>query len=385
MGVLAASDASWWWYFRGGLGHPGSLGALDSGVPSSPRARSDLEAIPPYQAGRSAPPGAVKLSSNENPFPPLPGVEAAIADAGASVNRYPDFGTVRLLDALAERLSVDVGQISVGTGSVAVLAQLMSAMTGPGDEIVIPWRSFEAYPILAALAGATLVRVPLHEDGTHDLDAMANAVTAQTRLVMVCTPNNPTGPVVRRDALEALLARVPPTVTVAVDEAYVEFVRDPAAPDALDLAVTRPNVVVLRTFSKAYGLAGLRVGYAVGPAALIAELRKAQLPFGVTAMAEQAAIASLGAEAELLRRVEVLVQERSRVVAAIAEMGYEIPTAEGNFVWLPLGERADGFARATAEAGVIVRPFTGDGVRITIGQRAANDRWLAVLGDFLGL
>ncbi len=354
-------------------------------MPSSPRARSDLEAIPPYQAGRSAPPGAVKLSSNENPFPPLPGVEAAIADAGASVNRYPDFGTVRLLDALAERLAVDVGQISVGTGSVAVLAQLMSAMTGPGDEIVIPWRSFEAYPILAALAGATLVRVPLRQDGTHDLEAMANAVTSRTRLVMVCTPNNPTGPVVRREALEAFLARVPSTVTVAVDEAYVEFVRDPAAPDALDLAVSRPNVVVLRTFSKAYGLAGLRVGYAVGPAALIAELRKAQLPFGVTAMAEQAAIASLGAEVELLRRVEVLVQERSRVAEAIAEMGYEIPAAEGNFVWLPLGERTDEFARATAVAGVVVRPFAGEGVRITIGPRAANDRWLAVLGDFLGL
>lgn len=357
--------------------------AIDSGVPSSPRARADLEAIPPYLAGRSAPPGAVKLSSNENPFPPLPGVEAAIADAGASVNRYPDFGTVRLLDALAERLGVDPGQISVGTGSVAVLAQLMTAMTGPGDQIVIPWRSFEAYPILAALSGATLVRVQLHDDGTHDLAAMADAVTDQTRLVMVCTPNNPTGPVVRRDALEGFLARVPQTVTVAVDEAYVEFVRDPQAPDALDLAVSRPNVVVLRTFSKAYGLAGLRVGYAVGPTALIAELRKAQLPFGVTAMAEQAAIASLGAEAELLRRVEVLVHERSRIVGLIAEMGYDIPTAEGNFVWLPLGERADEFAQATAEAGVIVRPFAGDGVRITVGERSANDRWLAVLGDFL--
>lgn len=354
-------------------------------MPSSPRARPDLAAIPAYRAGRSAPPGAAKLSSNENPFPPLPGVEAAIADAAASVNRYPDFGNQRLLDALARRLAVDEDQISVGTGSVAVLAQLMSAMTGPGDEIVIPWRSFEAYPILAALAGATLVRVPLRSDGTHDLDGMADAVTPHTRLVMVCTPNNPTGPVVHREALDAFLARVPSTVTIAVDEAYVEFVRDPAAPDALDLATSQPNIVVLRTFSKAYGLAGLRVGYAVGPAALIKELRKAQLPFGVTAMAEQAAIASLGAEVELLRRVGALVQERSHVVKAVAALGYEIPAAQGNFVWLPLAERADEFARATAEAGVIVRPFTGDGVRVTVAEREANDRWLAVLRDFLGL
>ena len=354
-------------------------------MPSSPRARPDLEAIPPYLAGRSAPPGAVKLSSNENPFPPLPGVEAAIADAAASVNRYPDFGSERLLHALAQRLRVAEGQISVGTGSVAVLAQLMSAMTGPGDEIVIPWRSFEAYPILAALAGATLLRVPLRDDGSHDLDGMAEAITDRTRLVMVCTPNNPTGPVVRRDDLEAFLTRVPSTVTVAVDEAYVEFVRDSASPDALDLAITRANVVVLRTFSKAYGLAGLRVGYAVGPMALIDELRKAQLPFGVTAMAEQAAIASLGAESELLRRVEVLVQERSRVVEVIATMGYEIPDTQSNFVWLPLAERTDEFARATAEAGVVVRPFADEGVRVTVGDAATNDRWLAVLGDFLRL
>ena len=173
----------------------------------SPRARADLAAIPAYQAGRSAPAGAVKLSSNENPFPPLPGVEAAIADAAASVNRYPDFGSARLVNALAARLDVDSGQIAVGTGSVAVLGQVMNAMAGAGDEIVIPWRSFEAYPILATLAGASLVRVPLRADGTHDLDAMAAAVTDRTRLVMVCTPNNPTGTAVRRNQLERLLAR----------------------------------------------------------------------------------------------------------------------------------------------------------------------------------
>jgi histidinol-phosphate aminotransferase len=286
---------------------------------------------------------------------------------------------------LAARLDVGVDQIALGTGSVAVLGQVMTAMTGPGTEIVIPWRSFEAYPILAVLAGASLVRVPLRDDGAHDLDAMANALTERTRLVMVCTPNNPTGPAVTREALESFLARVPGDVLVAIDEAYVEFVRDEAAPHALDLALSRSNVIVLRTFSKAYGLAGLRVGYAVGPAAVITELRKAQLPFGVTAMAEQAAIASLGAETELLRRVEVLVRERSRVQEELRAMGYWTPDAQGNFVWLPLGGRADEFAQAASEAGVVVRPFTGDGVRVTVGQPAANDRWLAVLRDFLGL
>ena len=327
-------------------------------MPDFPRARADLAAIPAYQAGRAAPPGAVKLSSNENPFPPLPGVEAAIGDAAGSVNRYPDFGSARLITALAERHGIPTDRIAVGTGSVAVLAQVMSAMAGHGDEIVIPWRSFEAYPILAALAGASLVRVPLRIDGSHNLDAMADAITERTRLVMVCTPNNPTGPAVRRDQLEAFLARVPQDVLVAVDEAYVEFVSDPAAPEALDLALSRSNVVVLRTFSKAYGLAGLRVGYAVGPKAVISELRKAQLPFGVTTMAEQAAIASLAGEDELLRRVNVLVHERSRVHETVGAIGLDIPDAQGNFVWLPLGERADAFAEATAAAGVVVRPFS---------------------------
>ena len=350
-----------------------------------PRARADLAAIPAYQAGRAAPAGAVKLSSNENPFPPLPGVEAAIADAAGWVNRYPDFGSVRLVKALSARLDVEPGQIAVGTGSVAVLGQVMNAMAGTGDEIVIPWRSFEAYPILATLSGAALVRVPLRTDGSHDLDAMAAAVTDRTRLIMVCTPNNPTGTCVRRADLEHLLAQLPGNVLVAVDEAYVEFVRDAESPDALSLALARDNVVVLRTFSKAYGLAGLRVGYAVGPAAVVAELRKAQLPFGVTAMAEQAAIASLAGEHELLRRVEVLVQERSRVVDALRAMAFDHPDAQGNFVWLPLGEQTDAFARATEAAGVIVRPFAGEGVRVTIGEQSANDRWLAVLDDFLRL
>ncbi|MFL6287102.1 MAG: histidinol-phosphate transaminase [Actinomycetes bacterium] len=354
-------------------------------MPSRPEPREELQAIAAYQAGRSAPAGAVKLSSNENPFPPLPGVEAAIADAAGAVNRYPDFGTKQLTEALAGWLHVDSSQLTVGTGSVAVLSQVISAMAGRGDEVIFPWRSFEAYPILVQLSGASAERVPLRTDHTHDLEAMADAISDRTRVVLVCTPNNPTGTAVPRSGLERFLDRVPPSVLVAIDEAYVEFVRDPDSPDALDLVAQRPNVVVLRTFSKAYGLAGVRVGYGIGPTDLMAEVRKAQLPFGVTALAERAAIAALAGRGELLRRVQALVDERSRVQQVLASLPYEIPDAQGNFVWLPLGQSAEEFARACEQAGVVVRCFAGDGVRITIGEPYANDRWLSVLRDFLGL
>ena len=352
---------------------------------SHPLPREELRAIAAYQAGRAAPEGAVKLSSNENPFPPLPGVEAAIADAASAINRYPDFGSEQLTESLAQWLLVDSTQLTLGTGSVAVLSQVITAMAGRGDEVVFPWRSFEAYPILVQLSGASAVRVPLRHDHTHDLGAMTAAITERTRVVLVCTPNNPTGTTVKRADLERFLDDVPPSVLVAVDEAYVEFVRDPASPDALDLVETRPNVVVLRTFSKAYGLAGLRVGYGVGRTELMTEVRKAQLPFGVTALAERAALAALAGRRELLRRVDALVVERSRVLEALAAMPYEVPDAQGNFVWLPLGESAEEFAGASERSGVVVRCFPGDGVRVTIGERGANDRWLAVLHDFLGL
>jgi histidinol-phosphate aminotransferase len=351
-------------------------------VADHPGARADLDKIPGYLAGRPAPAGAVKLSSNENPFPPLPGVEAAIAAAAADVNRYPDFSSARLVQALADRHAVTPECVTVGTGSVAVLAQVVAAYAGPGDEVILPWRSFEAYPILVQLAGAEQVRVPLRPDFSHDLPAMAAAVTARTRVVLVCTPNNPTGPAVSHDDLEAFLDQVPSSVLVAVDEAYVEFV---GTPGAMDLVADRPNVVVLRTFSKAYGLAGLRVGYGVGPSAVVAELRKAQIPFGVSSLAESAALAALAGERELLRRVGALVDERDRVLRQLGALPVDVPAAAGNFVWLPLAERADDFAAVAAAAGVMVRPFSGEGVRVTIGETEANDRWLAVLRDFLRL
>ncbi|MFK5690793.1 histidinol-phosphate transaminase [Ornithinimicrobium sp. LYQ92] len=352
------------------------------------RLRTALAGVPAYVPGKPPAPveglTAYKISSNENPHPPLPSVLEAISEAASRVNRYPDMGVVSLTQALADDLGVPAEQVATGTGSVAVLTQLVAITCDPGDEVVYAWRSFEAYPIVVALSGATSVQVPL-EEGTarHDLDAMAAAITDRTRLVLVCTPNNPTGPAVRATELEAFLEKVPQDVLVVIDEAYLEFTTEADVPDALAVAAGRPNVVVLRTFSKAYGLAGLRVGYAVAHPEVATALRKAATPFGVTDLAQQAAIASLAARDELLGRVEGLVAERERVVAALREQGWDVPQAQGNFLWLPLGDDAVPFAQAAQARGLMVRPFAGDGVRCTIGETEANDRLVEVAGAWL--
>nr|MCU0264963.1 aminotransferase class I/II-fold pyridoxal phosphate-dependent enzyme [Actinomycetes bacterium] len=226
----------------------------------APRLRPVLADLPAYRAGRPAPEGAFKISSNENPYPPLPSVLAAVSRAAEQANRYPDFASTDLVEALAARFTVAAEQVAVGTGSVGIAQQLVQATAGVGDEVLFAWRSFEAYPIITRIAGATPVQVPLGADEGHDLTAMRAALTDRTRLVFVCTPNNPTGTAVRRAALEAFLDAVPADALVVLDEAYREFVRDPEVPDGLDLVRGRPNVAVLRTFSKAYGLAALRVG-----------------------------------------------------------------------------------------------------------------------------
>jgi histidinol-phosphate aminotransferase len=251
--------------------------------------------------------------------------------------------------------------------------------------VVFAWRSFEAYPIIVQISGATGVRVPLRSDESHDLEAMEAAITDRTRLVLVCNPNNPTGTATRRSGLETFLDRVPDDVLVVIDEAYREFVRDPEVPDGLDLYRERPNVAVLRTFSKAYGLAALRVGFAVAHEPVAAALRKTAVPFGVSSLAQVAAVASLDAEDELEARVETLVSERDRVMAKLAAQGWPVLDAQANFVWLRLGERSEAFAEACAASGVIVRPFSGEGVRVTIGEPEASDRFLAVAQEFSGV
>jgi histidinol-phosphate aminotransferase len=347
--------------------------------------RGALAQLPAYTPGRTVP-GAVKLASNEMPYPPLPSVAEAIAavvgaDQVAGFNRYPDNAAVALTAALAGRLGVDTANVAVGCGSVALCQQLIQATCDDGGEVLFPWRSFEAYPIVTKVVGAVPVTVPVSADHRLDLAALAAAVTDRTRLVFVCTPNNPTSTVVTQAELTAFLDAVPERVLVAVDEAYVEFVRDPAAADGLAAALARPNVVSLRTLSKAYGLAGLRVGYAVAAPDVITAIRKVGLPFAVNDLAQAAAVAALSeaARPELEARLAAVVAERARVLAALRETGYEVPESQANFVWLPLRERATDFAQHCEAGGVIVRPFAdaSGGVRVTIGLPAGNDAFLA--------
>jgi histidinol-phosphate aminotransferase len=354
---------------------------------NTPKLRAVLDGIPTYKPGR--PPAAeddgapaYKLSSNENPYPPLPGVLETAAAAAQSFNRYPDLACAALTVELAEHFGVPEAHIATGTGSVGVAQQLVQITSGPGDEVVYAWRSFEAYPIVTRISGANPVQVPLNADETHDLDAMADAITDRTRLVFVCNPNNPTGTVVRRAALERFLDRVPPDVLVVLDEAYKEFIRDPEVPDGIEIYRDRPNVAVLRTFSKAYGLAGLRVGFAVAHEPVAEALRKTAVPFGVSQLGQDAAVASLRAEDALMVRVEAVVAERARVYKGLTAQGWTVPVTQANFVWLRLGERTLDFAAATEAAGVTVRPFAGEGVRITIGEPEANDLLLRTAEAF---
>lgn len=345
-----------------------------------------LDTIPVYVPGKPAAsddgPGW-KLSSNENPYPPLPGVLEALTAAAGQMHRYPDLQCTELTHRLAEHLAVPASHIAPGTGSSGLLQQLLQISTDPGDEVVYAWRSFESYPIVTRLFGARPVEVPLAHDEAHDLDAMAQAVTDRTRLVFVCTPNNPTGRALRGDDLERFLDRLPTDVVIVLDEAYVEFNRDPHRVDGLELYRNRPNVVVLRTFSKAYGLAGLRIGYAVAHDQVADALRKAAVPFGVSTTAQSAAIASLDRQAELMERVDELVTERERVRGALLEQGWAVPDSQANFVWLRLGEQTAAFAEHCRRAGVSVRPYGHEGVRVTIGERQANDAVLTAAGLFL--
>jgi len=363
-----------------------SAGANPSPQPPAPQVRSAIREIPAYVPGK--PPATregqqtYKLSSNENYYPPLPGVVAAAEAAAAQMNRYPDMGCTALYDALSERVDVPAAHLAAGTGSVAVLYHLLQAFCEDGDEVVYAWRSFEAYPIAVSVTGAKSVHVPLDDESRHDLAAMADAITDRTKVVIVCTPNNPTGPAVGRRELVEFLDRVPPHVVVVVDEAYREFVRGDDPVDAVDLHRDRPNVVAMRTFAKAYGLAGFRVGYVVAPEPIATAVRACALPFGVSSVAQAAAVASLDREAELLERVDAIVAERGRVHAALREQGWPVPDAQGNFVWMPLGARTLDFAKAADEAGVMVRPFAGDGARVSIGEPAGNDIFLKVAADF---
>ncbi|MCS4277162.1 histidinol-phosphate aminotransferase [Mycetocola sp. BIGb0189] len=344
--------------------------------------RPEILASPVYRQGRPASDDAFKLSSNENPFAPLPAVLAAVT-AELEINRYPDATAASLRGALAARLGTTADEVIIGSGSVALLQQFILAAAGPGDEVAYAWRSFEAYPTMVTVAGATSVQVPNRADGGHDLEALAAAITPRTRVAIVCSPNNPTGVTVTAEEFATFMDAVPSDLLVLLDEAYAEFVRDPEAVDGRTLVGRYPNLVILRTFSKAYGLAGLRVGWATGPEAILDAARATAIPLAVTGVAQAAAHASLQAEAELLERVEAIARRRGTLIAALREQGWNIPASESNFIWLALGEHTFDAAERFFDAGLVTRPFAGDGVRISIGEEESLAPLLAQAAEIL--
>ncbi|MFC5221742.1 histidinol-phosphate transaminase [Bifidobacterium leontopitheci] len=345
--------------------------------------RTIIDTIPAYKQGKPAPKSddkrTYKVSSNENPFEPLPSVVKAIKKrALPHLNRYPDMRGWPVVERLSREIGVKPENIVLGCGSTEVITQLVQLVAGPGDEVVYPWRSFEAYPIIVAGAGATSVQVPNLSNGRHDIDGMIAAINERTRLVIVNNPNNPTATSVSDTDARRLMNAVPSDVLVLFDEAYFQFNTYADTNVAMDLFRDYPNVVVAHTFSKAYGLAGLRIGYGIAPEDVIEGMRKVALPFGVTDVAQEAALASLDAYDELSDRVKSIISERNRVVTALVRQGWAFPDPYANFFWLPLGERTDEAAAEFEQAGLSVRAFSGDGIRISIGEASANDAVIEV-------
>jgi histidinol-phosphate aminotransferase len=325
-------------------------------------------------------PGTVDLSMNETVFGPLPAVARALADRVASPQRYPDHGARALVAAIAGHVGRDPGQVVVGAGSAVLAQHLVTSL--PGRDVLHPALSFEGYPLIAANAGARPVPVPMAADGLRpDLDALLAAVGPDTRCVLLCNPNSPTGAVLRRAELTAFLDALPAGVPVVLDEAYREFVTDPDVPDGADLARDREDLCVLRTFSKAFGLASLRVGYALVPAALAGPARTASLLSFPGGPAQAAAVAALepASLTEVAARVAAVVAARADLAEGLAADGFAVAPGHGNFVWLPIGEAAEGFAARAAAAGVVVRAVPGAGVRITVADPAVHARLRAAV------
>jgi histidinol-phosphate aminotransferase len=357
--------------------------------------RASVDALVPYEPGKPIEEvqrelgldRVVKLASNEGPFPPFPAALEALARAARELNRYPDGGAYRLRAALAERHGVAFEQIAVGSGADGVIDCLAQAALEPGDDVVCGWPSFPSYVIDALKMGAGATKVPLR-DHRYDLAAMLAAVGPQTKIAYVCHPNNPTGTINTRAELDAWFERVPERVLTVLDQAYYEYVDEPDYPDGVDYLQQGANVLVLRTFSKIYGLAGLRVGYGVGPADVVAGIGKVRRAFDITAPAQEAALASLDDPDELARRAAANREGRARLEATLREHGLEpVPGAVGNFLYVELGEDAQPLFDALLREGVIVRPLGGFGapgaIRVTVGTRDENEFFSAALGRVL--
>lgn len=353
-----------------------------------PSVRPAIAGLAAYRPGKGAAQAeeehgiteAIKLASNENPFPPIPAVTRAVQGAATGINRYPDHRATELRTRLADWVGVDVEQVAVGCGSVGLLQQLCLTFIDPGDEVIYPWLSFEAYPVCVKMMAGIPVNPPL-VDQAFDMDAVADAVGERTKMILLATPNNPTGTSISTGQVATLLDRIPDDVLVVVDEAYREF-NDPAMGDPVeDLIPGHRNLVVTRTFSKAYGLAGVRVGYAVCDAEIVAEIDKILLPFAVNAVAQAAALAALDSLDEIQPMIDELLGERTRLVAELEGAGWKLPPANANFVYLPTGEQTDAIALGLERQGVVIRPFSGEGLRVTVGTRAENDRFLNTLAQ----
>lgn len=346
------------------------------------RLRSELAGLVAFVPGKRTP-GAIELfGTGGAAFAPLPSVRATIKQVtDDAINCYPDNGCVELKSALVKHLnSADIDghefwgseHLAVGCGSVSLCQQLIQITATAGDEVVFGWPSFGLYALQVRVAGATAIPVPLTSQG-FDLDAMLAAITDRTRLIFVCNPNNPTSTVVDPDGLARFVEAVPPQILLVIDEAYVEYVCDDMLPDSLGMVRAHHNVVVLRTFSKAYGLAGLRVGYAIGHPEVITALDKVYVPFTVTSIAQAAAVASLDAPDELQARTDAVVAERVRVGTALRDAGFTLPPSQTNFVWLPLEARTLDFVEQAANARIVVRPYGTHGVPVTLGTPEQND------------
>lgn len=337
--------------------------------------RPDLNQLPVYTPGKKAD-DALVLASNETSEPPLPAAVEAIQSAAHTLNRYPHMATSPLHHAIADLHGVAVEEVAVGCGSSSLLQQLVLATCKDGDSTLFAWRSFEAYPILSRIGGATPIQVPLDSHHRHDLGAMADAITNKTSLIILCNPNNPTGTLVTEDELERFLRRVPDHVTVCIDEAYLDYTDDDLKPDSLGLVKRHPNVCFARTFSKCYGLAGARVGYMIGSPEIISAVNRTQVPFSVSTLAHDAAIACLNDPQSKAERVSRTVPQRHRLRDFLVKEFIhssrwtmneaDIPESQSNFLWLSLGDQSDTFTEALAHEHILVRCFSGDGVRITV-------------------
>lgn len=354
-----------------------------------PVARPAVQSLPAYRPGKGAAQAekehgitnAIKLASNENPEPPLTAIVDAVTAAARVAHRYADHRATAVRERLASWLGVDAASVTVGAGSVGLLQQLFLTFIDAGDEVVYPWRSFEVYPVYTKLMGGKETTTPLNAQHAFDLDALAAAITPATRMVLLATPNNPTGTALRVSEMRQLLQGVSPSTVFVIDEAYREFL-DPSFGDPVkELVPEFPNVVVTRTFSKAHGLAGIRVGYAIGHPEVVSSIDKTLFPFAVNGLAQAAAIAAIDNEDQINARVRTILGERSRVIASLKSDGWTMPDAQANFVYLPLGADSDSIYLEMEKRGVVTRPFSNEGIRITIGSVEENDRFLRTLAE----